>query len=113
MMTSQKNKTASAMRHVVTLMCAALLAVAAAPAQSDQIIYMDSLLNGWQNWGWATLNYANAVPTHSGSASISIDADAWEAVYLGHAAFDTTPYASLSFWIHGGSTAGQHLQVQG
>jgi len=91
---------------------ATLLATPVAHAQTNQTIYTDSLQNGWQNWGWATLNYANPGPTHGGTASISVKAAAWQAVYLGHAAFDTTPYASLTFWINGGSTGGQRLQVQ-
>ena len=41
-------------------------------ARADQIIYDDALENGWVNWGWATLNYANTSPVHSGSDSISV-----------------------------------------
>ena len=36
------------------------------------IIYDDALENGWENWGWATLNYTNTSPVHSGSDSISV-----------------------------------------
>jgi hypothetical protein len=82
--------------------------------QSDQQIYTDSLQNGWQNWGWATLNYNNASPVHSGTASIavSITTNTYQAIYIAHASFDSTPFSSLSFWINGGPAGGQQLQIQ-
>src|SRR6202012_909676 len=43
-----------------------------AMGQMNQIIYDDALENGWQNWGYATLNYANTSPVHSGSDSIAV-----------------------------------------
>jgi hypothetical protein len=82
-------------------------------AQSDQPIYTDSLQNGWQNWGWAALNYSNTGPVHSGSDSISVTVGQWQAIYIAHNAFDSTPYSNLSFWINGGSAGGQQLLVQG
>ncbi len=81
-------------------------------AQTDQPIYTDSLVGGWQDWSWATVNLANTSPIHSGTRSASVNADAWEAIYLHHDAFDTGGYSDLVFWIHGGSTGGQLLQVQ-
>ena len=82
------------------------------PAGS-QIVYDDALENGWQNYGWATLNYANANPIHGISGtSIRVDAGAYQAMYLHHDAFDSTPYASLTFWINGGTAGGQPLQIQ-
>src|SRR5207245_8772339 len=83
-----------------------------ASAQTDQLIYTDSLASGWQDWSWATVNLANTSPIHSGTRSASVNADAWEAIYLHHDAFDTSGYSNLVFWIHGGSTGGQLLQVQ-
>jgi hypothetical protein len=82
--------------------------------QSDQQIYTDSLQNGWQDWGWATLNYDNASPVHSGSSSIAVTIadNSYQAIYIAHTAFDSTPYGSLSFWINGGSAGGQQLKIQ-
>src|SRR5437867_8643655 len=91
--------------------CALALAPSAL-AQRDQPVYSDSLLNGWQNWSWATVNLANGSPVHSGALSAGVTADAWEAIYLHHDAFDTSSYTDLTFWIHGGSSGGQLLQVQ-
>ncbi len=39
-------------------------------AHADQIIYDDALEDGWQDWGWAILDYTNTSPVHSGSDSI-------------------------------------------
>jgi hypothetical protein len=83
-------------------------------ACADQIVYDDALENSWQNWGWATLNYANTSPIHSGSDSISVTiSGAWQGIQIWHPDQDSTPYASLSFWLNGGSSGGQKLQVYG
>ncbi len=92
-----------------------LFHVSSARAQGagDQVVYTDALQNGWQNYGWATLNYNNPSPVRSGSASISVSAAAYEALYLHHNAQDTSGFTDLIFWIHGGAAGGQRLQVQG
>lgn len=81
-------------------------------AQTDQSIFTDSLLNGWQNWSWATVNTANASPVHGGSRSISVSGGGWQALYLHHDPFASAGYSELVFWINGGATGGQRLQVQ-
>jgi alpha-N-arabinofuranosidase len=88
-----------------------MLLLGAFAFSQNQSIYTDSLQNGWQSYGWATLNYSNTSPVHSGADSISVNATAYQALYLHHAAFDPTPYASLQFWINGGS-GGQRFNVQ-
>jgi alpha-N-arabinofuranosidase len=85
---------------------------ALAQAQSDQSVYTDALVNGWQNWSWATVNLSNTAPVQSGTDSISVNAGPYQALYLHQAPFDSTSYASLVFWINGGPTGGQLLQVQ-
>ena len=83
--------------------------------RADQIIYDDALENGWQNWGWTLINYNNTAPVHSGSDSISVTITnaSYQAIYIAHAAFDSSPYTNLVFWINGGPTGGQQLLVQG
>ncbi len=81
-------------------------------AQGNQAIYTDSLQNGWQNWSWATVNFNNPSPVHSGSASISVLCTNYQGLYLHHAAFDSSAYTNLTFWINGGPTGGQPLVVQ-
>ena len=83
-----------------------------AQAQSDQTVYTDALVNGWQNWSWATVNLSNTTPVQSGADSISVSAGPYQALYLHQAPFDSTSYAALVFWINGGPTGGQLLQVQ-
>jgi hypothetical protein len=97
---------------LLSLLCALVLA-GSAQGQSDLPIYSDTLVNGWQNWSWAAVNLNNNNPVHSGSASASVTADAWEAIYLHHDVMDTSAYSDLVFWIHGGAAGGQLLQVQG
>jgi Glycoside hydrolase family 44 len=84
-------------------------------ARADQVIYDDALENGWQNWGWATLNYYNTSPVHSGAMSISvtITTNTSQGIYIAHTAFDSSSYTNLVFWINGGPTGGQQLKVQG
>lgn len=89
------------------------LAALRCAAQTDQDIYTDALVNGWADWSWASDNLNNASPVHAGtkSASVAMTA-AWQGFYLHHAAFDTSLYANLTFWIHGGTNGGQQLLVQ-
>ena len=37
-------------------------------------IYDDALINGWQNWSWATVNLASAVPVRRGPSAVSVTA---------------------------------------
>ncbi|HSU54246.1 MAG TPA: glycoside hydrolase family 44 protein [Candidatus Dormibacteraeota bacterium] len=83
--------------------------------RSDQQLYNDSLQNGWMNYGWATINYANTSPVHSGADSISVKINStptsYEAIYIAHNAMDSSSYTNLSFWINGG-VGGQLLRLQ-
>lgn len=94
-------------RFVQVLGLAAGLLSAAA---QDQDIYTDGLQN---SWSWATVNLTSASPVHSGNRSVAVTAGAWEAIYLHHDAFDSSGFSSVTFWIHGGTKAGQRLQLQG
>jgi len=90
--------------------------VATAPgiAQANLPIYTDNLVNGFQNWSWATVNLENSSPVHSGAYSISVtDGGNYQALALAHSDFNTSPYTGLSFWINGGSAGGQKVQVWG
>jgi len=78
---------------------------------ADLPIYTDSLLNGWENWSWATVNLSAGAPVHSGTASISVFATNFQALYLHHSALDGSQYSSIDLWIDGG-TGGQPLQAQ-
>jgi alpha-N-arabinofuranosidase len=96
---------------LVGLLCVLALP-AATRAQTDQSVYTDALVNGWQDWSWATVNLSNSQPVQSGTASISVSAGPYQALYLHHDAFDSSLYTDLVLWINGGSSGGQLLQVQ-
>lgn len=78
---------------------------------ADQVIYTDSLQNGWQNWSWAAVTEVTGT-VHSGTRAFGVTAGAWEAIYLHHEAQDGANFTNLVFWIHGGNSGGQQLQVQ-
>jgi hypothetical protein len=97
---------------ILVLMLCGVVLPGVAHAQADQSVYTDALVNGWQDWSWATVNFSNTQPVQSGADSISVSAGPYQALYLHHDAFDSSLYANLVFWIDGGSTGGQLLQVQ-
>ncbi len=75
-------------------------------------IYGDRLGANWQDWSWdANRNFNNTSPIQSGTASISITlTKAWGALYLHRtSAQSTSGYTHLEFFIHGGTSGGQHL----
>jgi alpha-N-arabinofuranosidase len=93
---------------------AALLSPALARGQVTQAVYTDGLQNGWQIWGWATINPAASSPVHGGAQAISVTAANWEALYLhASAPVDPASFTGLTFWVNGGATGGQVVQVQG
>ncbi len=83
-------------------------------AQTDQSIYSDSLQNGWDDWGWAQINYSDTNFVHSGVFSISVKFtdNTYQAIYIQHPDFDSGYYSNLTFWINGGTNGGQKLQVK-
>jgi hypothetical protein len=98
------------------LLCVLLVAISSRfVVQADQTVFMDSLQNGWLNYGWATLDYNNANPVHTGTKSIAVTItdSSYQAIYIAHPAFDSSPYSTITFWLNGGATGGQQLQIQG
>src|SRR3954470_15976672 len=82
-------------------------------AQTSQPIYTDSLQSSWQDYGWATIDYAATNFVHGGTKSIGITiAQPYQAIYLHHAAQDPGPFTNLAFWVHGGTVGGQQVKVQ-
>ncbi|PWU14993.1 MAG: alpha-L-arabinofuranosidase [Verrucomicrobia bacterium] len=91
---------------------AAILLAAVAAGQAPLPIYTDYLVNGFQDWGWATHNYSNTNPVHSGSNTISVTISSpWQGLQMWHSDFKTAVYSSLSLWMNGGAAGGQKLQV--
>jgi hypothetical protein len=91
-----------------------LLLARAAPAQAALPVYTDHLVNGFQDWGWATHNYANPSPVFSGTASVAVTLAApSQGLQIYHPDMDSRLYSNLSFAINGGASGGQRLQVYG
>ena len=97
------------------IVIAALFVPLFSPGQTNLAIYTDALTNGWQDWSYnVTRNFANPSPVHSGSDSMSATiTSAWGGIQLYHADLTNTAYASISFWLNGGATGGQQLQMYG
>lgn len=90
------------------------LACRAAAATPDLVVYSESLASTWDNWSWdSTLNFAAASPVHVGSSSLSVTyTSPWAGLYLhSQTALPGHGYASLQFWVHGGSTGGQQILI--
>ncbi len=81
------------------------------PPAPAQTVYAGSLQNGWQYWGWGNDTLTNPAPALS-AASIKAQEGPWQAVYLHHAPFRTSPTATISFWINGGVSGRQLLVVR-
>ena len=81
--------------------------------QDNLPLYTDNLVNGFQNWSWATVVLETNAPVHSGSYAIAVTDAGYQALFLEHPDFNTTPYTALSFWANGGSSGGQQFQVYG
>jgi hypothetical protein len=80
-------------------------------SQANLPVYTGHFVNGFQNYSWATVNAAS---TYGGSNCLSvINNGGYQAVYFGHVAFPTAAYRALDFWINGGPTGGQTLQIGG
>ncbi len=100
---------------MVAGMAGICLAATESPGQANLPLYTDNLVNGFQNYSWATVNVANTSPVHSGSYSMSVtESTNYQALSIQYpAGLNTAPYSSLTFWINGGSTGGQQENVYG
>ena len=101
--------------HAIAI-AACLLQISAAwlCGQANQIIYSNSLQNGWMDESWATVNLANTSPVLPGfSNSISVFCTEYGALQLSQTPSSSAPYTSLTFWLNGGDTGGQVLTVTG
>ena len=110
------NRNQTPARFALTLSKFILAWAITVPAMAqNMIVYSNSLVNGWQNWGYATLNYANTSPVYTGcqySVSVTIGS-AYAGIQIYHSDLNSAPYASISFWLNGGASGGQNLQVYG
>jgi alpha-L-arabinofuranosidase len=82
-------------------------------AQNNLPIYTDNLVNGFQNWSWATVDLENLdPPAHSGTYSVSVTDAGYQALAFECTEVNSSTYTSLSFWVNGGE-GGQKVEVWG
>ncbi|MEM7532361.1 MAG: glycoside hydrolase family 44 protein [Chloroflexota bacterium] len=82
--------------------------------QSDLTVYEDTLASGWANWSWlTTADFAHSSTIQSGSNATAVTyTGAWVGLYLRtNSNLISSDYTALGFWIHGGSTGGQSVNV--
>ena len=112
--TSMKIISPSIWLSAVSTFVAVLIAANDVRAQTPTI-YTDTLVNGWVDGSYnCTRNFANASPVHSGSSSIIATVTSmYGGIQLNHSPMTNTAYASISFWLNGGTSGGQQLQMYG
>jgi hypothetical protein len=74
-------------------------------------IFTDNLASGWVNRSWsASIDFSSTDPVFSGTKAISVTAQDFGALSLGHPSFYTHPYYFLEFYILK-SSSDQELRV--
>ncbi len=81
------------------------------PVVNGMSLYDDGFANGWQNWSWAVVDPNQATTVHTGATAIAATEAPNTAIYFEHDAFSTQGYANLTFWINGGTTGGQSVEL--
>jgi len=81
----------------------------------DLAVYNDALASGWGDWSWGVgSNLNNSSPVHAGTKSIAVTfSQGWGGFQLGrNDGLDASAYDSLRFWIHGGASGNQTVEIQ-
>jgi hypothetical protein len=85
-----------------------------AHAGVPQVIYADSLQNGWDNFSYGGgSSFANATPVFAGTQSIAFDGNNFNAVAfaLTSGSIAASAFPRLRFFVHGGASGGQQLRL--
>jgi len=100
---------------ILLVLAACLVTSGQTAVAADLPIYTDTRAAGWEDWSWgSSINFSAPSPVHSGSNAIGVTytTEGWGGLYLHSTqAIDLSGYEKLRFWIHGGSTGGQHLRI--
>ncbi|MFC5701806.1 glycoside hydrolase family 44 protein [Cohnella faecalis] len=77
---------------------------------ASELVYEDSLTDGYRNFSWHDKDFANREQAHSGAVSIKFEPDGWDGVWIsGDKKLRVEQYYGFRFWIHGGTTGAQKL----
>jgi hypothetical protein len=85
-------------------------------AAEGLVVYDDALVSGWQDWSYnsITVDYGDTSTVYTGTHSTAVTYDGgWSGLQVGyHGAYlDVSAYDTFRFWIHGGSTGGQPIDL--
>ena len=111
----------SACAKVSSILLFTAVFLSARPACAQSVtVYDDAMQNSFDGPGYsyggvaADFDFANTTPVHGGTKSIRLTGDNFNALAFYHTSggsFSTAQYPVVHFWIHGGTTGGQPLQV--
>lgn len=97
-------------RSILAALAVAIAVLTTAPTwAADQVIYDNTLRNGWQDWSWASHSLTQTLVFRSAPNAISWEPDAvggdWQGIYFhsdpGAPDPTTTDYSAVRFWISG------------
>jgi hypothetical protein len=75
-------------------------------------IFADTLENSWTNDSTANVSLDSTKLVHSGKYSISVSEEkVGQGLYLAHPQLNSSLFQTITFWINGGTSGGQILQV--
>lgn len=93
-----------------------LLLASSGAARADVVVYADAIASGWQDWSWGgvTRELGSTAPVYAGTAAMRVTyTEGWSGVQLGNASgVDVSAYDVLRFYVHGGSSGGQSIEVR-
>lgn len=88
----------------------------AAPANGSLLVYADAIASGWEDWSWGGVErvFTNTAPIYSGGASIAVTyTEGWSGLKISRFdPVDLSAYDTLRFWVHGGASGGQQIEVE-
>lgn len=92
--------------------CMLLCAAGLASAASERIVYGDGLSSGFENWSWASSNFAQTGVVHGGSQAISFEPDGWAGIYVhASAPIGFAEHTALRLYVRGAAPGAQQLTL--
>ena len=106
-------KAHSLRRGILTAVLFLALGASRAGAQSNRVIYQDSLASGWDDWSWnCTRDFSSTVTNYSGLYSLMVritNSDGGLGIHCAN--IIVTNYHLLDFYVHGGTNRSMDLKV--